>query len=580
MKRILLVESDATQGEVFRNALAAESGEWEVVRVPDGTEAQATLAAQPCDAVLVSEVLTGSRGIDLLDEVSRQHPRTVRFLLADQVGHDVIMRCVWAMHQCIARSGDAVALVGAVRRALSADSWLTSEKLKSLVARMRTLPTLPSVYQEVVKVLNSPNASAEEVANLIGKDLAMTAKLLQTVNSAFFGLPQPVTTPSEAVLHLGLETVHSLVLSVHTFAQLDKVKPLYFTADKVWRHSMRVGALAKQIVLLETDDSSMAADAYTAGLFHDMGKLLLATNLPEEYNGAQSLAVKRGIPLAEVEQEIFGATHAEVAAYMLGLWGLSPGVVEAVARHHSPRGAGEKKFTALTALHAANGLDYLQTPENDGFKAPQLDAVYFESLDVAARVPEWQKLAAGQRATKPTPKVSEPVEEKVIAIAPALEGVSTATESRRFNYLPWAIGTAIAASVAFAAVLLPDRAKARVDKPVAAPTATESTKVEAIEPSLPMSTAQSVEPQQTVDPVPAVAEAKPAAEPIVRVTQIPAAPTYKLQGIFYTASNPSAVIDGKTLSRGDTIRGAKVIAIERGSVALEVDGTTRILRLR
>src|SRR5207247_1635793 len=162
---------------------------------------------------------------------------------------------VWGTHQCLSKREEPAELKEALRRAVAADGWLANKKLKDLVARMRTLPTLPSVYQEVIKALNSQDSSPQEIGELIAKDMAM---------------------------------------------------------------------LAKSIVLFETHDAKLAAEAYTASLFHDLGKLLMATNLPDEYNGAQSLSVKRQIPLCEIEKEIFGATHAETGAYLLALWGLGP----------------------------------------------------------------------------------------------------------------------------------------------------------------------------------------------------------------------------------------------------------------
>src|SRR6185436_3191143 len=146
---------------------------------------------------------------------------------------------------------------------------------------------------------------------------------------------------------------------------------------------------------------------YTAGLFHDLGKLLLAINIPDEYDGAQSMAMKRQIPLWEVEKEIFGATHAETAAYLLGLWGLAPSVVEAVALHHSPGRTDNPNFSALTALHAANVLDYRQQPEKDGFCVPEFDEPYLSALGLTEGVAEWQKAIDGQEVKKAARPTSE-----------------------------------------------------------------------------------------------------------------------------------------------------------------------------
>ncbi|MEO8429502.1 MAG: response regulator, partial [Verrucomicrobiota bacterium] len=322
-KRILFVDDEPLELENLQQMLAGMEAEWDMEFVHGSTEALDRMAQGPFDVLLADWSLPGMTGIQLLEEVSKRYPSTARFILSSFADNDLIMKCVWGTHQYLSKRCDAATLKFSVRRVLVNNTWLANARLKELVSRMRTFPTLPSLYFEVVKELESRHASAERVGEIIGKDLAMTAKILQTANSAFFGLSRTINAPTEAVVLLGMETVKSLVLSIHAYSQLDKVKPLYFSADRVWRHSQRVGALAKRIAQTENVDQAIVDEAFTAGLFHDLGKLLMATNLPNEYSGAQGLALKNKIPLWEVERELFGATHAEAGAYLLGLWGLS-----------------------------------------------------------------------------------------------------------------------------------------------------------------------------------------------------------------------------------------------------------------
>ena len=581
-KKILFVDDEPQELENLQNMLAGMEAEWDMEFVHGSAEALDRMAKGPVDVLLADWSLPGMTGIQLLEEVSKRHPSTVRFILSSFADNDLIMKCVWGTHQYLSKRCDAATLKFTVRRVLVNNTWLANTRLKELVSRMRTFPTLPSLYFEVVKELESSHASAERVGEIIVKDLAMTAKILQTVNSAFFGLSRTVTAPVEAVLLLGMETVKSLVLSIHAYSQLDKVKPLYFSTDKVWRHSQRVGALAKQIAQLENADQAIVDEAFTAGLFHDLGKLLMAANLPNEYSGAQALALKRKIPLWEVERELFGATHAETGAYLLGLWGLSIPLVEAVALHHSPGRSDNKNFSPITAVHVANVLDYQQTSEQEGFVPPDFDMAYLDELGLRDRLPVWLD-GKSEKSNKQSPRpISETPEQK-----PSIGAVPIAVTSASgsSNLRPIWIGASICAAIAVILSLvvwlviksdLPEERHEVKKRPTVAaqrtsvPPASDS---QAPAESLDLSNAN--KPESTA-PSPDLTDRTitNAVVPAIR------SPELKLQGIFYRRSNASALINGKTVFRGDAIAGGRVVAIEPQSVTVELAGEQKILRLR
>ena len=127
-------------------------------------------------------------------------------------------------------------------------------------------------------------------------------------------------------------------------------------------------------------------DAFTAGMLHDMGKLMLADSLPEEFGRALQLAADERISLPEAEMEIFGATHAGLAAYLLGLWGLPAAIVEAVAFHHTPEMSGLKKYSALTAVHVANSL-------SDQTGTTPVNLEYLADIGVSGRLEDWRDTA-------------------------------------------------------------------------------------------------------------------------------------------------------------------------------------------
>lgn len=585
-KRILIVNSQPAERQLFQQLLADQHEVWDIVLLPAAQEALEVLARGPVEVLLADSKLADMPGLELLAESAKRHPRTVRFVLAEEANNELVMQCVWNMHQYLSKQSSPGEIVNAVNRSLTADSWLANEKLKALVARMRTLPTLPSLYFEVMRELNSPDASAERVGEIIGKDLAMTAKIVQLVNSAYFGLPRTITTPTEAVMILGLETVKSLILSIQTFSQFDKVRPLYFTADKVWKHCLRVGALAKRITELEFNNQQLADESLTAGLFHDLGKLLMATNLPDEYNGAQTLAKKQNLPLWEIEKEIFGATHGETGAYLLGLWGLSVPIVEAVALHDSPARVKEKIFAPLTAVHVANALDYQANMEKDGLAAPVMDLEYLTATGMAGRLADWEQLLAD-----PTLRKTSTTPAKVSA-----SKNTEATQSNPANVItrPWWIwGATLAGTAALALllVLIHHRDTNRSALTVASQAgADESSRVERIESTVPPPATEKVEPAKTSPSAPDANERQPAtaakvtsksvASGINRSAATNPTPNLRLQGIFYKQKRPSALINGQTVFVGDSVDGARITAIDPQSATLEVSGEQQILKLR
>ncbi len=292
---------------------------------------------QAFNVVVANYDLPKTGGPELLNRLRDEHPRTLRFISADAALKEKVMCHVVGGHQFVSIPYEPATLKAHIERSITVDYGM-SNSMRELVGRIRTFPTIPSLYVEVVNALNDPNATTEDIGNIIAKDMAITTKLVQVINSAYFSLPRTITDPTEAVGILGFEVVKSLIMTLKLLSQHDKVKPVYFSIDSIWRHSTNValGDSRRVVALLETGDQNCSSTAYTAGLMHDLGKVILAANFDSQYNGAHAIARKRRIPLWEVEKDIFGATHGEIGAYLLGLWGLSPEVVKVAALQPSP----------------------------------------------------------------------------------------------------------------------------------------------------------------------------------------------------------------------------------------------------
>jgi HD-like signal output (HDOD) protein len=594
--RILIANADPATLAEYGRALEKE---WSVQLVDGPDAALAEMAAHPADVVVADCTLPeAGQGVELLDRIHADFPKTIRILLAGELDNERRMADVAGSHLILPKPCDIKTLKSAIQRALAIDHWLTNDSLRQLVSRLRTFPIVPSLYLEVISALKSPHVTTVEVGGIIAKDMAMMTKLLQVTNSACFGLPRKISDPVEAVGILGFETVKSMVITLKLLSQYDKVRPVYFSIDRLWRHSTEVARISRMLASAQQDDPALAESAFTAGLMHDLGKLVLASNFDEQYSGAQALARHQQIPLWEVEKQIFGASHGEIGAYLLGLWGMPLDLVEAAALHHNPSRCLAKRFTPLTAVHVANALLYEARPDKEGFVPAQIDGAYLAELGLSARLPHWRKMVltpdsgtgqpratAGQAGGVKHPAAPGPAppppSAKTVPAAPSIFGVPR----QRWAY------SGILVVLFLISFLLCGQAFLRMalapvippEKPAAAAIRHPPSAIR--HPAVPPEKAAAAKPPVPVATItPPAAGAAPAAAPAA-----PPPPSAKdlafaelhLQSIFYSQSNPSAVISGRRVQPNDRLpAGAVIVAIGPSSVTLEFDKERKILALK
>ena len=373
---------------------------WKVSVSQSSEDALCHLEQVAFDIIFVDLKAGALASTQFLHEVWVRHPKTIRFLLAPSIEADLLVTGALGPHQFLQKPIDANSIRSALDRATLVDELVCNENVKKMVSRIRTLPARPTVYVDVMRELRSSESSPRVVGELVSRDMAISSKLLQISNSAFFGFRQRVSSPGDAVLLLGMETTASLVLGIEAFAQLDNVKLSYFSTEQVWKHSQAVANSARAIADFITNDNNLAQDAFTAALLHDIGKLALAVNFEEQYRKALDQAREKNLPAWELEKEIFGATHAEAGAYLLSLWGLPANIIEAVAHHHRPARDVSTKFNVSTAVHLANAFEYADASERSGFPEYRLDLEYPTELGLNPHIEELRDVA--RRASRPT----------------------------------------------------------------------------------------------------------------------------------------------------------------------------------
>lgn len=391
MMRILFVDDEIMVLRGLQRALCDLKDEWEVTFVGSGEEALALLAQGPIDVLITDMHMPGMTGAQLLAEAKRLYPRTVRIVLSGTSDKDQVLQALGSTHQFLTKPCEFEQLYDVITRSCELRKFLAEENLRQLVSRTQTLPSLPRLYTEVMDEIENPRGSIRKVAEIISRDIGMTSRILHILNSAFFGLPRKVSDISMAVTLLGFDTVRALILATHVFAQLDRDSTRQLNLDNLWNHSLAVSTSAKCIASFEKCDAHGCDHALMAGLLHDTGKLVLALGLPDRYREMLKLSEAGSITPLEAETRVFGSTHAEVGAYLFGLWGLPDAIVEAVAFHHHPAKCVATGFTPLAAVYAA---DMMVNERGDCATgcggAPSVDMAWLDRLGLADRLPAWR----------------------------------------------------------------------------------------------------------------------------------------------------------------------------------------------
>jgi putative nucleotidyltransferase with HDIG domain len=352
-KRILFVDDEPNVLEGLERMLHGMRKEWSLNFAQSAIDALKMMEEEEFDVVVSDIRMPHMNGIEFLTQVQTRFPKVIRIVLSGQSKQEHILPSVGLAHQYLSKPSSCDELKSTVARVSTLGDELSNPALQAIVAKIGTLPSLPSIQAELVTELHSETCSMQRIGEIVSRDVGMTAKLLQLVNSSFFGLPHRVSTAAQAVQYLGVETVRALIFSYQAISTYEQKVPKDFSLTALWKHSLQVGLTARNIASKESTNGHTVNDAWTAGLLHDIGKLMLASAAPHKWKLVEELAEIHGKPIWVAEKSIFGASHAEVGACLLRLWGLPDGIVEAVAYHHRPLDCMHQDFGALTALYAA-----------------------------------------------------------------------------------------------------------------------------------------------------------------------------------------------------------------------------------
>ncbi|MBI3410179.1 MAG: HDOD domain-containing protein [Planctomycetes bacterium] len=386
-RSILFVDDEPNILSGLRRMLRSQRHAWAMEFAESGPAAIAMLERGRFDAIVSDMRMPGMTGLQLLEEVRKRFPHVVRIMLTGQCDEESAMRALRVSHRMLNKPCDAEFLKATVADVFSFNDLLGNETLVRLVNSKERLPSMPALYTAVLKELDSVEPSLDKIGELICRDLAMYAKIIHVANCCFFGLPTQIDSPKQAIQVLGLEMLRVLVLAVGIFASFREPAGA-FSLEGLWDHSMLTSALAREIARSEHLGPGAVEHTAVAGLLHDVGKLVLVESMPEAYRDLLVRAAATQKLPWEAEREELGASHAEVGACLLNLWGFPMGVIEAIAWHHRPSACPRIALGPLTAVHVANVL----TVQNEAPPRDVLDRDYLARLNLLHKAPRWQEL--------------------------------------------------------------------------------------------------------------------------------------------------------------------------------------------
>jgi HD-like signal output (HDOD) protein len=487
--------------------------------------------------------------------------------MATEASRVRVLKDVPGQRLFIPRHGNAAGLKSLIDRALGLDIWMANEDIRRLVSGMGAFPAMPPLLLDIEAALATPKVTASQIGDIIARDAAISAKLLELFNTAGFGGSRQVTDLQKAVDVLGFDLAKWLVAALALVHEYDRVKPAYFSMDQFWRRSTAVARMAREIALRHTADSALANAAFAAGLLHDVGTAILAGAFDEQYQAVLMVANDQRDPVWQVEKNNFGASHGEVGAYVLSLWGLPMEVLEAVALHDRPSGGPKPVFAPLTAVHIAQVWQHEM--ESDGSPGPKISGSYLDEVGVFERLADWRKTLALPVTNQPTPTAApRPARQNPSAAPPkppVLESVAAGAK------WPWA--AAAAGSVVLLGVLAYGpitRVAARFQDRQAGDSA-EMGKTG------PSTADASEKPRQ-----PALGQGATNAVTTPNLPPAPAEivfPELKLSGIFFSSESPSAIINGQLVRVNESVDGVRVLEIGPSRVTVEYQEHKKTLSL-
>lgn len=382
-KRVLFVDDEIGVLQGLQRMLF-EVDAWEMEFVDSAEKALRALERERFDVIVTDMCMPGMDGAMLLGRVHAQQPRVVRIILTGHSELEATFRAMPVAHSFLTKPCKPGLVQELIGRCCELSSLLERDEPRTLAGGVVSLPVQPHLYERLLQAVADPRVDIAKIAGLVRDDIGLSSKVLHLTNSAFFGMPCNFVNVDRALSYIGASMFRRLVLSRRVFEAHGHACVADVT--ELERDQQRAFACAN-IAQRIAPRPELRDDAYLAGLFHDVGKLMVAGtggDAPGHASDAAPIA-----PSASLDQ------RARLGAYLLGLWGLPRTVVEAVAYQHAPGSARGVSQELATVLHVANRLACALDDERAGRGAGELeiDVGHLERMGALGKLDEWRQLS-------------------------------------------------------------------------------------------------------------------------------------------------------------------------------------------
>ncbi len=369
--KILFVDDEENIISAIKRMMHPMKNKWDVFFATDGNKALEILNKEKIDVIISDIRMPGLNGTQLLTKVKEKYPEVIRITLSGYSDENLALKNTRIVHQSLIKPTNSQAIKKTIERTIYLRKILNNKNLLKTINGINQLPSLPEIYIKLEKEINVHNSSIEKISNIISDDPIITAKILQLSNSAFFGLPIKITNIKQALNYLGINIVQTLVLTIKLFKSIDTKNPNANLYKSIFNHSKNVAFLASKLSKIKNSTDEIIEETFLSGLLHDIGKLIVLEGIKENNIISEN-------DFINYEKNNLKTTHAEIGAYLLGIWGLPDSIVEAVAFHHYKNQQNFNETNSAKFVFIANNIINKKNIEYDKINTDNIDKILKE----------------------------------------------------------------------------------------------------------------------------------------------------------------------------------------------------------
>jgi HD-like signal output (HDOD) protein len=364
---------------------------WDLLFADSGSNGLEILKNDHVDIVISDVRMPVMDGIAFLNQVKTRYPDIVRIFLSGYADRTAVIRALseGCAQQLLPKPWDDNELIRIIREALlqAEEMKKTSTGLQKIINSLSSLSTMPQTYIEIKKCFSHiDTVSIESLAEIIEQDASVSAELLRWANSALFGQMHKVDTVGRALMILGIDIVEGLVLSQSVFSAIASDSRLIpgFNLKDFQTHSLSCGILAKLLISRLSHGEPKNVDrAFTAGLLHDVGKMVEEGCLFDKFSKIVDAARRNNSLLIEAEYDILGTTHEEIGRHLAEWWSMPSFLVNAIRWHHKPQLCKADR-DLIAAVHVADALvQQFDLGASGNFRIPEADEACLNFFELA-----------------------------------------------------------------------------------------------------------------------------------------------------------------------------------------------------